>query len=154
MYDFWNSFYSIYLHQTLVRTFGRFFSCSILLTGEKNWLFLCELIIFQFRMDRDPIDRNPQTEIPLGRDPLNRDPHSRTKNPAPWTETPWTENPPPGQRPARSNMGPETETPLEGTLCLDQGVTSNRHPSCEQNDTAFWKYYLACALGVFFWDSM
>ena len=40
MYDFWNFFYSFYLHPTLVRTFGRFFSCSMLPTGAKNCLFL------------------------------------------------------------------------------------------------------------------
>ena len=65
-----------------------------------------------------PLDKDPQTEMPLDRDPPDRDP-PRT----------WTENP----------------CPAKGTWdqAAWQEVISYKDAPCEQNDTRFWKYYLA-----------
>ena len=39
VYEFWKFYNSVYLRATLFWIFGHFFSCSMLLTGVKNWLF-------------------------------------------------------------------------------------------------------------------
>ena len=88
-------------------------------------------------LHRDAPGQTPFTETPLDRPPSQRSPWTDSLHRDPPGQTPFTETPLDRHAPPRRNMGPWTETPIEGRWhqAARQEDTSYRElPPHEQND--------------------